>query len=179
MWGEVNKKDPTHSQEVKLCAVMPPIKKMDSAQLSMLKSCEKLSLSTNSIERIAPLKLKKLKILSLGRNKITKIDNLQSVSSTLEQLWISYNFITSLEGVLCCTKLHTLYCSNNKITKWSEIAKLKDLKELRDVVFYGNDIQRELDEHSYRIAVLSAIPQVKKIDGKLVTPIEREEASNA
>ena len=59
MWSEVNKKDPTHSQEVKLCAVMPPIKKMDSAQLSMLKSCEKLSLSTNSIERIAPLKLKK------------------------------------------------------------------------------------------------------------------------
>ena len=56
---------------------------------------------------------------------------------------------------------------------------LKDLKELRDVVFYGNDIQRELDEHSYRIAVLSAIPQVKKIDGKLVTPIEREEASNS
>ena len=40
-----------------------------------------------------------LRILSLARNQIHKIENLESVASTLEQLWLSYNNIQSLAGV--------------------------------------------------------------------------------
>ncbi len=51
-----------------------------------------LALSTNGIDRIAGLAgLKKLKILSLGRNIIRKIEKLDDVADSLEQLWISYN----------------------------------------------------------------------------------------
>ena len=70
------------------------------------------------------LELPNLKILSLGRNRIKRIDGLQAVAGTLEQLWISYNEIGSLDGLLCCSKLKTLYISHNKIKSWEEVSKL-------------------------------------------------------
>ena len=93
--------------------------------LNTLENCQKLSLSTNQIERIINLpKLKNLKILSLGRNNIKRIVGLDEIGQTLEQLWVSYNQIEKLEGLTPCIKLHTFYASNNKIKSWDEIAKL-------------------------------------------------------
>jgi len=40
-----------------------------------------------------------LKILSLGRNNIKKLENLDGIGQSLEQLWISYNPIDKLNGV--------------------------------------------------------------------------------
>ena len=64
--------------------------KMDES-LSVFEKVEKLSLSTNNIERIQFLKFKNLQILSLGRNNIKRIQGLEEVSATLTELWISYN----------------------------------------------------------------------------------------
>ena len=56
-----------------------------------------LALSTNAIEKISSLSgMDNLKILSLGRNLIKKIENLDAVAETLEELWLSYNLISSL-----------------------------------------------------------------------------------
>jgi len=56
-----------------------------------------LALSTNNIEKISSLSgMENLKILSLGRNCIKKIENLDAVSETLEELWISYNILQGL-----------------------------------------------------------------------------------
>ncbi len=56
-----------------------------------------LALSTNNIEKISSLSgMDSLRILSLGRNLIKKIENLDAVADTLEELWISYNQVTSL-----------------------------------------------------------------------------------
>lgn len=58
-----------------------------------------LALSTNNIEKIAGLSgMESLRILSIGRNVIKKIENLDAVAETLEELWISYNNLTSLVG---------------------------------------------------------------------------------
>ena len=111
---------------VKMCASRPPITKMDSALNNLKNceydqscqyfyvsginitlwsqcinvkcySCRQLSLSTNSIDRIVPLGgMKKLRILSLGRNIIKKIEKLEEVADTLEELWISYNLVSYL-----------------------------------------------------------------------------------
>lgn len=84
-----------------------------------------LSLSTNSIDRMIALPgMKSLRILSLGRNQIRRIEKLEDVSDTLEELWLSYNLITSLSGINILRNLTTLYMSNNKISNWSEIQKL-------------------------------------------------------
>lgn len=44
--------------------------------------------------------MENLKVLALGRNQIKKIENLDSVAESLEELWISYNVLEKL--VWCC-----------------------------------------------------------------------------
>ena len=82
----------------------------------------KLSLSTNAIEKISNLSglrkrnvvddkpflfvlsiayilLERLKTLSIGRNNLKKLEQLEPVADTLEQLWCSYNNVEKLNGV--------------------------------------------------------------------------------
>lgn len=62
--------------------------------------CRHLSLSTNNIEKISNLVgLENLKILSLGRNIIKKLEALDPVAPTLEELWISYNLLEKFVGL--------------------------------------------------------------------------------
>lgn len=69
--------------------------------LSTLGVCEKLSLSTNMIDKIYGISgMKNLRILSLGRNYIKQISGLEGVSDTLEELWLSYNLIEKLKVAL-------------------------------------------------------------------------------
>ena len=112
------------AKEVSLICQIPFIDKMDDS-LNNLENCEKLSLSTNQIERIINLpKLKNLKILSLGRNNIKRIVGLDEIGQTLEQLWVSYNQIEKLEGLNPCIKLQILLMTNNRIKVWDEVGKL-------------------------------------------------------
>jgi len=164
--------------EIRLCAQVPPIAKLDSKSLSNLSSCEKLSLSTNAIDRMQSLAgMKALRILSLGRNNIKKVEKLDDVASTLEQLWMSYNQIASLDGLSSLVNLHTLYMSNNKVASFSELDKLASLPKLRDVLFVGNPMYDALaDKGEARLRVLKHLPNVTKIDGEMVKPSEIEAA---
>lgn len=95
----------------------------------------------------------------------------------MEELWVSYNMINSLDGISCCTNLTTLYISNNQIKMWNELDKLAGLANLRDVLFIGNPIYDEMPKEQARIEVLKHLPQVAKIDGDMVKPTERELAT--
>ena len=56
-----------------------------------------LSLSTNNIEKITNLAgLDSLQVLSLGRNQIKKLENLDPLAETLLELWVSYNLLERL-----------------------------------------------------------------------------------
>ena len=123
-WEAKTNQVAAEAKEVALFCQIPFIDKMDDS-LNQLENCEKLSLSTNQIERIinSP-KLKMLKVLSLGRNNIKRIVGLDEIGQTLEQLWLSYNQIEKLEGLNPCIKLHTFYVGNNRIKNWDEVAKL-------------------------------------------------------
>mmetsp|Transcript_33708 Transcript_33708/g.24739 ORF Transcript_33708/g.24739 Transcript_33708/m.24739 type:complete len:192 (-) Transcript_33708:93-668(-) len=176
-WEVANNAVAEDAEYLKLYCQLPPIQKMDAA-LGTLRNCERLALSTNNIERISNLAgMSRLKILSLGRNLIKKIEKLEEVSATLEELWISYNQIATLDGISCCTNLTTLYISNNAIKMWSELDKLAGLANLRDVLFVGNPIYDEMPKEQARIEVLKRLPQVAKIDGDMVKPTERELAT--
>jgi len=176
-WEAIEENGPAAEAEwVKLYAHMPPITKMD-ASLATLANCERLALSTNSIDRIGSLAgMGKLKILSLGRNAIKKIDHLEDVAGTLEELWISYNNISTLDGLGACQNLTTLYISNNSIKAWDELDKLTANPNLKDVLFVGNPIYDEFEKAQCRIEVLKRLPDLAKIDGDMVKPNEREEA---
>ncbi len=49
---------------------------------------------------------------------------MEDVAGTLEELWLSYNQINSLDGISALTNLTTLYMSNNQLKMWSELDKL-------------------------------------------------------
>ncbi|CAH8649563.1 unnamed protein product [Heterobilharzia americana] len=163
-WEEKTGLKASEATEVKLYAQYPPIEKTD-ASLSTLTMCEKLSLSTNCIEKISNLNgLKNLKILSLGRNNIKNLTGLEAVGDTLEQLWISYNIIEKLKGINVLKKLKVLYMSNNLVKDWSEFQKLADLPALEDLLFVGNPIEENSGDN-WRDEACKRLPKLKKLDG--------------
>ncbi|KAE8749907.1 hypothetical protein FOCC_FOCC003376 [Frankliniella occidentalis] len=159
------------AKEVNLQWQWPPIEKMDNS-LSVLSACEKLSLSTNMIEKIAGISsLKHLKILSLGRNYVKNFAGLEAVGETLEQLWISYNLIEKIKGVNVLRKLKVLYMSNNLVKDWVEFNRLSEIPLLEDLLFVGNPLHENTDEAMYRAEVVKRLPNLTKLDGE---PVIRE-----
>ncbi|XP_037084240.1 dynein light chain 1, axonemal-like [Pollicipes pollicipes] len=168
-WEEKTGQKASEATEIKLIGIFPSIEKMDSA-LNQLALCEKLSLSTNAIDKITNLNaLKNLRILSLGRNNIKTFAGLEAVGDTLEQLWISYNNIERMKGVNVLRKLSVLYMSNNVVKDWTEFVRLNDLPNLVDLVFVGNPLEERYAEAGTWIAeAVKRLPNIKRLDG---TPI--------
>lgn len=170
----------TELEDVRLCPISnmkPLITKMDNA-LSSLKKCKHLRMSSNAIGKIEGLAgMDALTILSLGRNALKKIEGLNEVSDTLEQLWISYNQIASFAGIEKLVNLQVLYCSNNKIDKWPEIERLQSLPKLREINLVNNPIHVKSEaEGNWRIEVIKRLDKLKSLDGALIEDEEREQA---
>mmetsp|Transcript_41114 Transcript_41114/g.36287 ORF Transcript_41114/g.36287 Transcript_41114/m.36287 type:complete len:200 (+) Transcript_41114:51-650(+) len=180
-WKQKTGQDPTTSKIVKLNCQIPSIDKMDSVTLSQLIECERLALSTNQIDKIAPLPgCKNLKILSLSRNKIKKIEKLDDISDSLEELWLSYNLVEKLSGLENLTKLRVLYMSNNEIKSFDELERIAHISTLKDILFLGNPIVSSApDEQSYRYEVIKRLPLLTnwKLDGRMVTKDEITKAN--
>eukprot|EP00519_Triparma_laevis_P005529 CAMPEP_0182499658 /NCGR_PEP_ID=MMETSP1321-20130603/7883_1 /TAXON_ID=91990 /ORGANISM="Bolidomonas sp., Strain RCC1657" /LENGTH=191 /DNA_ID=CAMNT_0024703893 /DNA_START=15 /DNA_END=590 /DNA_ORIENTATION=- len=177
-WEAKNEAVAEESDVVKLYAQVPPISKLDNS-LNTLKNCEHLSLSTNCIDRISINLngLPKLRILALGRNVIKRIEKLEDLAESLEQLWISYNQITTLDGLADLKNLQCLYISNNNIKSWAELDKLASLPSLKDVLLVGNPIYADYEKREdARVEVLRHLPNLMKIDGQMVKPSEKEAA---
>uniref|UniRef100_A0A2I3SIL2 Dynein axonemal light chain 1 n=1 Tax=Pan troglodytes TaxID=9598 RepID=A0A2I3SIL2_PANTR len=144
-WEEKTGQRPSEAKEIKLYAQIPPIEKMD-ASLSMLANCE---------------------ILSLGRNNIKNLNGLEAVGDTLEELWISYNFIEKLKGIHVMKKLKILYMSNNLVKDWAEFVKLAELPCLEDLVFVGNPLEEKHSaENNWIEEATKRVPKLKKLDGE-------------
>ncbi|XP_038072780.1 dynein light chain 1, axonemal-like [Patiria miniata] len=182
-WAEKEKQEQgcevkvSEAKVVKLYFQIPPIEKMD-ASLSTLTSCEKLSLSTNCIEKIANLNgLKHLKILSLGRNYIKNLNGLEAVAETLEELWISYNQIEKLKALQALKKLKVLYMSNNSVKDWGEFDKLQSLGNLVELLMVNNPLEEKHSaEGDWRDRATKILPNLKKLDGEpVIKPDDEEE----
>ncbi|XP_077272023.1 dynein axonemal light chain 1 isoform X2 [Temnothorax americanus] len=158
-WEEENQQNAATATEVILSFQWPPIEKMDNA-LAALVNCEKLSLSTNMIEKVA------------GRNLIKGFAGLEPLSDTLEELWISYNCIEKMKGIQAMRNLRVLYMSNNLVREWNEFVRLQELANLRDLVYVGNPLYESLEVEQWRVEVARRLPNLEKLDGD---PIIRTE----
>ncbi|CAF1116652.1 unnamed protein product [Adineta ricciae] len=177
-WEKQTGQSAHQAKEIMLNGYYPPINVMD-ASIEKLLHCEKLSLSTNMIEKIAHLNgLRKSKNFIVWRvfrkSSIKKEDSsnrhsLQQevLNETLEELWISYNSIQKFDGILNMKKLRVLYISNNQIKDWSEIRHLASVDTLEDLVLYGNPIHDEWkkDEDAWIETVHKLLKSLKKLDG--------------
>ncbi len=174
LWLEKNPEKKIEDESIiKLNCTTPPIDRIDNT-VNQFVNCVKLSLSTNMIDKIPLLPgscLPNLRILSLGRNQIKKITGLEEVGATLTELWISYNQISTLDGLANCTKLETLYISNNKIKEASELKKLaSSVPTLINCNFVGNPLYDGFPSRAEaRMHVLRSVPQIKTLDGELFT----------
>ncbi|KAA0148357.1 hypothetical protein FNF27_03427 [Cafeteria roenbergensis] len=184
-WQTVTGKVPEEADDIRICGGISAdgghtrafINKLD-AKVGTLSNCERLSLSTNCIDKLLPFSgMTKLKILSLGRNLLKRVEKLDDLAGTLEQLWLSYNSISGLDGVLPLTNLQVLYMAHNAIKDWAEIEKLAGLAHLREVIFIGNPIYEGMDDDTARAHVVKRIPHIVKVDTKLVTDELREAAA--
>ena len=78
------------------------------------------------------------------------------------------------------SELEVLYLSNNKITRWEEVAKLNANTKLKDVLLVGNPIYEGLTEEERRIKVLQCLkdhPTLNKIDNEIIKPSGKEAAA--
>jgi dynein light chain 1 len=166
---------------VKLICTSPPIDKIDNA-VNAFVNCVHLSLSTNCIDKIPLLPksgLPRLEILSLGRNMIKKISGLEEVGATLRELWISYNQISTLDGLNCCTKLETLFISNNKLKDMSEIKRLSLNPQMANINLVGNPIYENVNKPEIRLAIIKTLPSLRVLDGELITETERSSTASS
>ncbi|KAJ9472114.1 Dynein light chain 1 [Diplonema papillatum] len=166
------------------CGALPPITRLEKESLATLRKCTRLALSSNAIDRISPglSGIPDLTVLSLSRNKIRKLENLDLPK--LRQLWLSYNFIEKLSGLERLRELTTLYLGNNCIESWGEIEKLEANPNLSDILLVNNRVHTDIDKgseetrHEYRQQLLLRLPGLAKIDGEPVAPEEREHADS-
>ena len=121
--------------------------------------------------------MEKLRILSMGRNMLRKIERLEDVGGTLEELWLSYNQISSLDGLAACSQLQVLYMANNALKDWAEVEKLNALPVLREVLFIGNPIYDGMDRQTAKLHVIKRLPRIAKVDNEMVIDSERDAAS--
>ncbi|XP_013114457.1 dynein axonemal light chain 1 [Stomoxys calcitrans] len=167
-WEDREHQNATQATVIELQFQWPPIEKMD-ATLGTLVNCERLSLSTNMIEKIFGLNgMKCLRVLSLSRNYIKAISGLEAVADTLEELWLSYNLIEKIKGLSPLKKLKVLYLSNNLIKDWAEFNRFQELEALEDLVVVGNPISEGMDEPTWRAECIKRLPTIKKLDGEPV-----------
>ncbi|KAK0161599.1 hypothetical protein PV327_010054 [Microctonus hyperodae] len=174
-WEEDNGIEASSATEVNLSFQWPPIERMDNS-LSMLSKCEKLSLSTNMIEKISGVSsLKNLRILSLGRNVIKSLTGLESLGECLEELWISYNSIEKMKGINVLKKLKVLHISNNLVKEWNEFMRLQEMMNLKELLFVGNPLCDNIEIEVWRTDVARRLPNLEKLDGD---PIIRTDESH-
>ncbi|XP_077422968.1 dynein axonemal light chain 1 isoform X1 [Vanacampus margaritifer] len=173
-WEEKTGEKCGEATVVKLYGQIPPIEKLDNT-LNKIPNCEKLSMSTNCIDKITNLgELKNLKILSLGRNNIKAFTGLDAVGDTLEELWISYNLIEKMKGVHLLKKLRVLYMTNNLVKDWGEFSKLADLPCLVDLVFVGNPLEeKHTPDGTWMDEATKRLPRLTKLDG---IPVIKQDA---
>ncbi|KAM7370800.1 hypothetical protein PAMP_010320 [Pampus punctatissimus] len=116
--------------------------------------------------------------LRLSNNSISDLVGLQytlgyflAEPSQLGWLDLSFNKITCIDPVLCeLHELRVLYLHGNGIWNLSEVDKLGDLQYLHTLTLHGNAIETS---KGYRNHVISAMPQLRKMDFSAVTHEER------
>ena len=158
-------------EEISLQFQAPPIKTL-SDRLAQLTNCKKLSISTNNIEEIGWLP-PRLEILAIGRNLLKKLDKIDKVAGSLQQLWMSYNNVKSLAPLVACKKLRVLYAAHNNIDKLSEIDRLSQLPNLEDLVLIGNPLYIDLNKKgTYKTEIIKKLKKLQVLDGQALTGMQ-------
>jgi protein TilB len=150
------------------------IRKKAEHHEGILPDLEEISLHQLEIERIEAVGdiCRKIKILYLQNNIISKIENLAHCKD-LEYLNLALNNIERIEGLRTCEFLNKLDLTVNFIdldTFEESVAELRHNRMLREIYLMGNPCA---DWDGCREFVASVLPSLESLDGKAITRTER------
>lgn len=138
----------------------------------MLSTLEEISLHQEELESINDVlgtTCRKLKILYLQNNIISKMENLHHMKD-LGYLNLALNNITKIEGLHNCEFLYKLDMTINFVdfdTLEESINHLQSRQQLRDLYLLGNPAQANWP--NFNSYVIAKLPQLQNLDGTEIT----------
>lgn len=125
------------------------------------------------LQRTRAGNLESVKNLNLWGNDIDDVRILREMPN-LEVLSLSVNKISTLQPFQYCRKLTELYLRKNLISELSEIQYIQSLPGLKVLWLWDNPCA---EVPNYREIVISALPNLVKLDNQAVSPEERAQAA--
>uniref|UniRef100_A0A3B3WRA8 Leucine-rich repeat-containing protein 6 n=1 Tax=Poecilia mexicana TaxID=48701 RepID=A0A3B3WRA8_9TELE len=134
-------------------------------------SLEEVSLHQQDIERIEHVDrwCRELRILYLQNNLIPRIENVGRLKK-LEYLNLALNNIQVIENLEGCESLRKLDLTVNFVGLLSSVESLQHNAHLRELFLVGNPCT---EFQGYRQYVVTALPQLKWLDGTEISRSER------
>ena len=126
------------------------------------------------LQRTKAGSLENVKNLNLWGNDIEDVRILKEMPN-IEVLSLSVNKISSLKSFQYCKKLTELYLRKNLISDISEIRYIQGLPSLKVLWLWDNPCAQI---PNYRETILSALPNLIKLDNQAVTNEERAQIPN-
>jgi Leucine-rich repeat (LRR) protein len=112
-----------------------------------------------------------LQHLNLSFNSLTSIQGLLNAEE-LTYLNLSNNQIASLEGLRSCKKLEKLEIQGNRVSVFNQISLLSSLPSLQHLFlqnYDGSEPNPICSQDRYRNQTLEALPRLKNLDGHRTT----------
>ncbi|XP_068932220.1 centrosomal protein of 72 kDa isoform X3 [Petaurus breviceps papuanus] len=116
--------------------------------------------------------LQSLSIPGTYQEKITHLGNSLKNLTCLKSLDLSRNSLVCLEGIEYLTLLEDLNLYYNNISSLTEVFRLHQLTELKDVDLRLNPVAK--NEPDYRLFLVYIIPRLRQLDNRLVRESERK-----
>ncbi|XP_070152169.1 dynein axonemal assembly factor 11 isoform X2 [Polyergus mexicanus] len=113
-----------------------------------------------------------VKKLNCWGTELTDVNILRKMTN-VEVLSLSINNIKTLADFQYCHKLQDLFIRRNNIKDLNEVCYLQGLSNLRNLWLGENPCA---EKEGYRLAVLRALPNLEKLDDKVVLPEEVQTA---
>ena len=101
------------------------------------------------------------KSVELSHQQIGKIGKLNSQMWHVEKLYLSHNYIKRLDGIESLPQLQVLSLSNNLITEWEELRKVRNRGKLRFLGIHSNPLCYYPD---YRRKLMNTFSNLEVLD---------------
>ncbi|KAI4483332.1 hypothetical protein M0802_013491 [Mischocyttarus mexicanus] len=115
-----------------------------------------------------------VKKLNCWGSELTDVSILREMEN-VEVLSLSVNNINTLADFQYCHNLRDLFIRKNNIKDLNEVCYLQELPNLRNL-WLGENPCAEKDGYRYRLTVLRTLPNLERLDDKVVSPEEVQTA---
>jgi len=160
-----------------------------------LPNLESLEFAGNQLVNLNGIQFfKKLKILVLRENSLSKIDSINHMEyltfldvsfnklrtcdrttignlPSLQVFLCDNNYLKNINGFEKFYSIQSISFENNKIPDYNSLEKLASLSNLKDLALGNNPVSKSIN---YRNTIIRMFPSLLKLDGKEITNEERE-----